>query len=118
MDMTWDAQHIHHRHDTAISRAIAIRENQLVAALHRQQLQDIQSCRQQCLLLLVWSHKTSYLLDTNMLQNLIANLLHDLGSRIVCLVDTVAKAHQPTHTHNDNPLPGLQTASSFTWHTS
>ena len=40
----------------------------------------------------------SYLLDTNMLQNLIANLLHDLGSRIVCLVDTVAKAHQPTHT--------------------
>ena len=35
------------------------------------------------------------LLDANMLQDLIADLLHDLGTRVIRLVNSVPEAHQP-----------------------
>lgn len=35
------------------------------------------------------------LLDANMLQNLIADLLHNLGTGVIRLVNSVPKAHQP-----------------------
>lgn len=35
------------------------------------------------------------LLDANMLQNLVADLLHYLGTGVICLVNSVPEAHQP-----------------------
>lgn len=39
------------------------------------------------------------LLDSNLLQHLITDFLHDLGTRVIRLVHAVPETHQPATTH-------------------